>query len=231
MTLQTRFIAGAIAFVVAIAGLLTAANSADANFYWGGLAVAVIGLAVCWLLIKGHFDRWERDPNRPRRPIPPTSLTPDKPSEEPSLSVPAGPTSYQTAVTPPQPQTGSPAGNWIRGAVIGLVGLVGLFVAASGSGFAYWGGLLIFVLAILLIFQLIGRAFARAPAQDSGLPVPGAGFGRWIAGVAAGLVALISLFIAGAGGAGYYLGIMAAIMAIAYIFYLMKIGFDEAEHR
>ena len=160
MTLQTRFIAGAIVRG-RYRGTLTAANSADANSIGAALAS---GDRPCRLLAADQRP-FRPVGARPQQAAPPNPTHSSHPRQAPvrsPLTVPAG----LRAIKPPSRRrnpklvlrlaTGS-------GAVIGLVGLVGLFVAASGSGFAYWGGLLIFVLAILLIFQLIGRAFDRAP--------------------------------------------------------------------
>lgn len=250
MTLQTRFIIGGIAFVIAVAGLLTAAGSDERSFYIGGLVVAVLGLAVCWLLLKGHFDRWERDPNRPRRAVPRPPSDPDEPADmTPPPAVPPQPVSYRPppatpnpAARPQRPALDPETRNWIRGAVIGIVGLLGLFVAASGDGFAYWGGLLVFAVAVLLLFRMIGHSFDEAARSDgaakpeptrrpSGVPVPSSAPLRWLAGVVAGLIALVALFVAAGGGASYYLGIIASIAAIAYVFYVMKTSFDEMERR
>ena len=90
VTLQTRFIIGAIAFVIALAALVTAANTDDAAFHTGGLVIGALGFAVCWLLMKIHFDRWERDPNRPRRAVPRPPSDPDEPADmTPPPAVPA----------------------------------------------------------------------------------------------------------------------------------------------
>ena len=235
VTFQTRIIMGAIAFVVALAALVTAANTDDATFHTGGLVVGALGFAVCWLLMKIHFDRWERDPNRPRRPAPRPPADPDEPAEmTPPPPVPPQTVSYSLPARETRHQALDPQTHtWIRGAIIGLIGLIGLIVAASGTGFGYWGGLLVFALAVLSLFRMIGQSFDGEPHGEpqgrSGLPVPPAGPLRWIAGVVAGLVGLIALFIAAGGGASYYLGILAAIAAVAYVFYVMKTGFDEAE--
>jgi hypothetical protein len=47
-------------------------------------------------------------------------------------------------------------GNWIMGGVTALLAVGGLFVAATaGQGVAYFGGLLFFVFAVLLVFLFI----------------------------------------------------------------------------
>ena len=53
--------------------------------------------------------------------------------------------------------------NWIMGAVTALLGVGGLFVASNaGHGLAYYGGLLFFVFAILLVFHFIRVSFDHA---------------------------------------------------------------------
>ena len=49
-------------------------------------------------------------------------------------------------------------GIWITGALFGLVGLVGLFMASGAQDdMFYFSGLVMFVFSILLIFRLISK--------------------------------------------------------------------------
>lgn len=53
-------------------------------------------------------------------------------------------------------------GNWIMGGVIGLLGLLGLFMASRAhDDMFYFSGILLFVFAIFLIFRLIGKYTAH----------------------------------------------------------------------
>ena len=236
MQIQTRFIYGGIAGILAIAGLLVAANATEQNFYVGGLVLSGLALLFCWLLIKRHYDRWERDPARPRPAAPPWAQAPEegdvteeaarptaviRPGIEQPLAAPAGDQGLDPQIS-----------QWFKGVVVGIIGLLGLGVAASAStsGFAYWGGLAIFALAVLQLFRMIGRACDPPGASAPGLPVPLSGVRRWATGVVVGLVGLIALFVATGGGAFYYIGVMIAIAACAYIFYMMKVSYDEFEH-
>lgn len=46
--------------------------------------------------------------------------------------------------------------NWVMGAVTAVLAVGGLFVAATaGQGVAYYGGLLFFVFATLMVFMFI----------------------------------------------------------------------------
>ena len=46
--------------------------------------------------------------------------------------------------------------NWVMGAVTALLAVGGLFVASTaGEGVAYYGGLLFFVFAVLMVFMFI----------------------------------------------------------------------------
>lgn len=48
------------------------------------------------------------------------------------------------------------AGSWVLGGLIGFVGLVGLFLASRAvDGTLYWVGLLVFLFAVLFVFNLI----------------------------------------------------------------------------
>ena len=54
-------------------------------------------------------------------------------------------------------------GNWIMGAVTTAMGVGGLFVAAnSGHGVPYYGGLLFFLFAMILVFNFIRVSFDHA---------------------------------------------------------------------
>lgn len=47
-------------------------------------------------------------------------------------------------------------GNWIMGGVTALLAIGGLFVASTAAqGVAYYGGLLFFVFAVLVVFMFI----------------------------------------------------------------------------
>lgn len=232
MSLQARFVAGAIVGLVALAALMFAARATDPTQHAAGLIVAGLGLLFCAFLIKQHYDRVERDPNRPRRPrrvpaeTPPQPMRPPEPPPMPALTVGQGlPVAEASRASRIDPQTRT----WIRGSIVGVVGLLGLVVAASGSGFAYWGGLLVFAAAVLKIFQMIGAAFDGASAQRGSLPLPRRGERRWVAGAIVGVIAMLALFVARGGGDAYYLGLLVALAAIAYLFFMIKASFDERE--
>lgn len=49
-------------------------------------------------------------------------------------------------------------GNWIMGGTLGLLGLLGLFMASRAhDDMFYFSGLLLFVFSIFFIFRLIGK--------------------------------------------------------------------------
>jgi len=49
---------------------------------------------------------------------------------------------------------------WIGGGVIGIVGVLGLFLSAHSHGGAmYWVGLAVFVIAVLVIGAMVKRHF------------------------------------------------------------------------
>lgn len=58
---------------------------------------------------------------------------------------------------------------WITGGIAGLIGLVGLFVAAASETTAlYVTGLVVFVLALVLDFWLVKRWFDRIERREGG---------------------------------------------------------------
>lgn len=62
----------------------------------------------------------------------------------------------------------SDTGNWCVGALIGVLGLVGLFLASRAVDDAlYIFGLALFGFAILFIFGTIRRAFDEAEAAEA----------------------------------------------------------------
>ncbi len=51
---------------------------------------------------------------------------------------------------------------WVLGFAVGVMGLVGLFVAAGAEHpLAYWGGLAFFAFAVGLVIRQVKRAFDR----------------------------------------------------------------------
>src|SRR5262249_16617792 len=64
-------------------------------------------------------------------------------------------------------------GSYVLCGAVGLMGLVGLFVAArAGHGLGYYGGLTFFAFAVLFIFLMIKHGFDKAEGLVSGgLPV------------------------------------------------------------
>lgn len=232
VTLQAGFIYGAIAGIVALVGLMVAAGASSEAYYTGGLILAGLGLLACALLIKSHYDSYERDPKRPRRPRPAPAAAsapaaPQQPSPQPSPQ----PVGQGFAAVQPQRESRLDAQTmtWVRGGAIGVVGLLGLVVAAGGGGFAYWGGLVVFALAVVSLFRMIGRAFDGQGNGSAARLVPEAGGLRWIVGGLSGVIALLALFLASGGGDGYYIGVMLALAAFTYVFYLIKTSFDENE--
>ncbi len=51
-------------------------------------------------------------------------------------------------------------GKWIAGGLIGLVGVLGLFVSAHAhAGALYYSGLVVFALAVAILFAMLKRHF------------------------------------------------------------------------
>ena len=113
---------------------------------------------------------------------------------------------------------------WLRGGIVGIVAVLALFYAAGADeGFGRYFARLVFVLAVLLLFRLIARAF-DAPGETSPLvPVPRSQPARlWLTGLLS-VAGIVALFVAaGAGhGSGYYVGLMVAAVLWLYVFRLI----------
>lgn len=113
---------------------------------------------------------------------------------------------------------------WLHGGIVGIVAVLALFYAARAhEGFGRYFAALVFVLAVLLLFRLIARAFDPPDAKSPLIPVPQTQAARlWLAGLLS-LAGVVCLFIAAhAGhGSGYYLGLLAAIVLWLYVFRLI----------
>ena len=57
-------------------------------------------------------------------------------------------------------------GRWVFGTVMGLLSLIGLFVASkSTDGTMYYVGLLFFIFGVMFIFALIGKSVGVKPSH------------------------------------------------------------------
>lgn len=54
-------------------------------------------------------------------------------------------------------------GKWVAGGVLGLLGIFGLLAASRAADSAfYYGGFIVFLAAVAVIFRMIGSAFDAA---------------------------------------------------------------------
>jgi hypothetical protein len=113
---------------------------------------------------------------------------------------------------------------WLRGGIVGIVAVLALFFAAHAhEGFGRYFAMLVFVLAVLLLFRLIARAFDPPGAKSPIVPVPRSQPARlWLTGLLA-IGGVICLFVAAHGGNGgsYYVGLMLAAVLWLYAFRLI----------
>lgn len=119
---------------------------------------------------------------------------------------------------------------WLRLGVVGVLILLGLFVsAASHGGFWHVFGLVFALLAALLLFRLIARAYEPPEAKSPLLPVPREPATRVLLMGVTALLGLVLLFVASAAHAGsvYYLSLLAAILAFGYVFALIAALFQH----
>ncbi len=117
---------------------------------------------------------------------------------------------------------------WVLGAVIGLIAIIGLIAAASAhGGFWHIAGFAIAGLAIFLCFRLIARAYDGPGQRTPLIPVPDSDSGRqWLGGVAA-VLGLIGLFLASDGhdGGQTWIGLLLTFFAWLYVFRLISVSF------
>lgn len=60
-------------------------------------------------------------------------------------------------------------GTWVTNGIVGVIGLIGLFVASRAADHTfYYMGLIVFVVAVGVIFFSIRRAFDQAGARPRG---------------------------------------------------------------
>lgn len=219
-----RLCLGAVAALLGFGGLGMAASMHDGEVYYIGLAVFALAVLFVFWLIKGAFDDYERDPERPRREVKtPAKTAPAQaaaPNPQPARSLPASVSG--------QPRFLSPAVKvWVKGGVIALLGLLALMAAsqAHGGGWSYYGGIFVFLLCLLALFRLLALQFEDAEQAPPLLPVPEDGTARVIRGVLAGLAFIVALSVAAGAhgsGLGYHGGLIAAGCAVFYIFYLIR---------
>jgi cytochrome c oxidase subunit II len=94
--------------------------------------------------------------------------------------------------------------NWVLGGFIAILGLGGLFVAASSgvhSPVGYYGGLVVFAIGVLAVFNLVKLAFDEAEKRKHG-PAEAPAF-EWSSSRAKNLVAL-ALVLVGAGTVAFH---------------------------
>jgi hypothetical protein len=60
-------------------------------------------------------------------------------------------------------------GRWITNGIVGVIGILGLFVASRATDDIFYAmGLIVFVIAVAFIFYSIRRAFDEAGARPRG---------------------------------------------------------------
>ena len=60
-------------------------------------------------------------------------------------------------------------GRWVANVIVGVIGLLGLYVASRATDNTFYAmGLIVFVLAVAFIFYSIRRAFDKASAGPRG---------------------------------------------------------------
>lgn len=113
---------------------------------------------------------------------------------------------------------------WFHGVLVGLIALLGLAVAAATSGgLLHYLGFAVAILATLLCFRLIARAYDKPGEHSALVPVPESAGGRqWLGGFCV-LLGLAGLLVASAGGAGgaMWLGLLVTALAWLYVFRLI----------
>jgi len=112
-------------------------------------------------------------------------------------------------------------GNYVLSGVVGIMGLVGLFVAArAGHGMTYYGGLTFFAFAVLFVFLMIKRAYDKSEG------VVGGGMPVWVrVAIAVGLGSLIySLSEDALPDKAGLVAVVAAIVIFALLAYVNRVA-------
>lgn len=230
-----RWALGGIGAVVFLLGLFLASRGSG-EFSTAGLFVALFSLLLIFWQIKRGFDAYDADPDRPRKPAYAAPVQPVH-STPPKLPTDHNPDAHARVQRPPHVFEGGWQGvkrpakqvfdpdtqTLAKGIVLAALALFSLFVGASGEGWAYYGGIAAaFFFAALIVRLVVGPQVDLFPAE---------GIWRWIVGGLVGVGALIALMVASlsAAGPGYYFGLIVFGLALAYLFYLIKASFDEAE--
>jgi len=69
----------------------------------------------------------------------------------------------------PEERTVDHIGKWVTGGIVGLIGILGLFVASRATDDTFYAlSLIVFVIAVGVIFYMIRRAFDEAGARPRG---------------------------------------------------------------
>lgn len=111
--------------------------------------------------------------------------------------------------------------NFIYAGAVGIMGLIGLFLASrAGHGMAYSGGLTFFAFAVLFIFLMIKRAYDKAEGvRGGGLPL----FVRVAISVAFGYF-LYGIVADQAPGQATLVGVISAVVVFALLAIIDRIA-------
>ena len=111
--------------------------------------------------------------------------------------------------------------SFLYGGAVGIMGIVGLIVAArAGHGMAYSGGLAFFTFAVLFIFLMIKRGFDKSEGiRSGGLPL----FVRVAAAVAFGYL-LYGIVADQAPDQATLVGVIAAVVVFALLAIIDRIA-------
>lgn len=116
---------------------------------------------------------------------------------------------------------------WARGIAVGIVGLIGLWLASNAhGGLMHYLGFAVAFLAAFLCFRLIARAYDGPGEHTPLIPVPATQTGRQWIGTLAALLGLIGLFVSsgGHGGPATWIGLLITLFAWLYVFRLIAAG-------
>ena len=221
---------GALSALVVLLGLVAAAKG-DEGLQLAGLVFVLFGLGGVGSAIHLHFKRYEEELKAHPKPAPAAQSDSSAPAAKESAA--PNPVPLRSSLPPSRPVSGRESMftpvvmQWIKGAAVGIGGILGLlYAAASHGGSGQYIGIMVALVAIIWIFQMITRAIGGGSGHDSGgwalFPVPQTSTGLM---VRAGQIIVVGIIALGVAAKTHDMGLQYAALFVfgAAIFYIFRL--------